>query len=70
MCTLVQLISNKTVRIHDFPSLKFPHKYKDLVNELVRNLKTQNVKIRIIKEESQSFRQEIIKLDNSCPARN
>lgn len=43
MCSLVQLVDNKTLKIHEFPTLKFNNKSKENVLELARNLKIQHV---------------------------
>ena len=52
MCSLVQLIDNKTVRIHEFPTLKFSIKFREYVQELAKKLKIQNVTYPFISEKS------------------
>lgn len=39
MSSLVQLIDNKTLRVHEFPTLKFNNKFRETVQELAKNLK-------------------------------
>jgi hypothetical protein len=43
MCSLVDLIADKWIRVKEFPTLKFSNKFRELVQELARNLKIQNV---------------------------
>ena len=43
MCTLVELAGDQWIRVKEFPTLKFSTKNRDLVQELARNLKIQNV---------------------------
>lgn len=48
MCSLVQLIDNKTIRIHEYPTLKFQTKYREMVNEFGKVLRNQNVIFLVI----------------------
>lgn len=43
MCSLVEVIGEQWIRVKEFPTLKFSNKYRELVQELARNLKIQNV---------------------------
>lgn len=43
MCSLVEVINDQWVKINEFPTLKFSIKFREMVQELARNLKIQNV---------------------------
>jgi hypothetical protein len=47
MCNLVELIDNKTVRIHEFPTVKIANQHKINVEELSKILKQKNVTLII-----------------------
>lgn len=43
MCSLVEMAGDQWVRVKEFPTLNFNNKNREMVQELARNLKIQNV---------------------------
>ncbi len=55
MCNFVQLVDNKTIRVHEFPTLKFNIKFRELVQVLAKNLTIQNVFLSLFQRKVQVF---------------